>query len=328
MSTNQELFMFDDCYTRPTTILEASFNANLLNSYNKFLTPNAYECEKKALRNNSDFFLINDISSIGSANYTNCYLPKSTNTGIISNAITLFNSTFGNPPYTKRPATEVIDSCSNFFYNRGANNPDKCFRYTVDNKVYAPKKYYAYYKKPSINEANITRAANLPNPKFYKDKIPDLKSYETLIKFDSERYTPNGNGLLVFRFEEYICNPDSTNLNTNSELLDLEISNLKIKYKNLYDELTNISSDISSITYLNSFDDETLISLNVEIKKKTKELNSLLSLGGANNGRLSDTTLLTQFKIVESSVLLLIIISALFFYNKMRKVKLPIIPKN
>jgi|LauGreDrversion2_2_1035103.scaffolds.fasta_scaffold17308_2 hypothetical protein len=332
MSTNQELFMFDDCYTRPTSILEASFNATLINSYNKFLTPNAYECEKKALRNNSDFFIINDVSSIGSAKYTNCYLPKSTNNGIISNgiisnALNIFDSTFGDPP-TKRPTTEAIDSCSNFFYNSGANNPDKCFRYTVDNKVYAPKKYYAYYKKPLFNRSNITIATELETPKFYKDKIADLKTYEALIKFDSTRYIPrhipNGNGPLVIRFEEYICNPTST----NDAALNDQIHSLKIKYRELYDGLTNISRDISSITYLNGFDDETLISLNVEIKKKTKELNSLLSFGGANNGRLSDTTFLTQFKIVESSVLLLIIISALFFYNKMRKVKLPILPKN
>lgn len=323
MSGNQELFMFDDCYARPTTMIEASFNVNLLNSFNRFLTPNAYECEKKALRNNSDFFLINDISSIGSANYTNCYLPKSTNTGIVSNAIELFNSTFGNPPI-KRPATEGIDNSTNFLYNSGANNPNKCFRYTVDNKVYAPKKYYAYYKKPIINRNNILRASNLPNPQFYKNKIPELKSYEALIKIDrSTSYTDNGP--LVQRFNDYICNPTDQ---ANEALLNIHIVSLKQKYKNLFDNLDTISSDISSINYLNSFDDETLISLNVEIKKKTKELNNLLGFGGANNGRLSDTTFLTQFKIVESSVLLLIIISALFFYNKMRNVKLPILPKN
>ena len=313
MSSNQELFIFDQCYTRPNAILEASFNATLINSYNKYLTPNAYECEKKALRTNSDFFLINDISSIGSANYTNCYLPKSTNTGIISNALALFNSTFGNPPHNKQ--NETIDSSSNFLYNRGANNPNKCFKYTIDNKVYAPKRYYAYYKKPIINETNIARATSLPNPQFYKNKIPELKSYEELIKLDR--------GPLVYRFNEYICNPTSN----NDAFLNIQIVNLKNKYQALFDNLDNISADISSINYLNSFDDETLISLNVRINERTKELNNLLGFGGANNGRLSDTTLLTQFKIVESSVLLLIIISALFFYNKMRKVKLPIIPK-
>ena len=320
MSSNQELFIFDDCYARPAAILEADFNATLVNSYNKYLTPNAYECEKKALRNNSDFFLINDVSSIGSANYTNCYLPKSTNTGIISSALALFNRTFGDPPHNKRH--QAIDSSSNFLYNSGANNPNRCFKYTVDNKVYAPKRYYAYYKKPLINESNIARATNLPKPQFYKNKIPQLKSYEELIKIDRTSYTANGP--LVYRFNEYICSPTST----NDAALNIEIVNLKDKYRALFDNLDNISSDISSINYLNSFDDETLISLNVRINERTKELNSLLGFGGANNGRLSDTTFLTQFKIIESSVLLLIIISALFFYNKMRKVKLPIIPKN
>ena len=33
-------------------------------------------------------------------------------------------------------------------------------------------------------------------------------------------------------------------------------------------------------------------------------LNSLLGFGGANNGRLGDTTFLTQFKIVENSDIL------------------------
>jgi len=320
MSSDQGLFIFDDCYARPAAILEADFNATLVNSYNKYLTPNAYECEKKALRNNSDFFLINDVSSIGSANYTNCYLPKSTNTGIISSALALFNRTFGDPPHNKRH--QAIDSSSNFLYNSGANNPDRCFKYTVDNKVYAPKRYYAYYKKPIINESNIARATNLPKPQFYKNKIPELKSYEELIKIDRSSYTVNGP--LVYRFNEYICNPTST----NDAALNIEIVNLKDKYIALFDSLDNISADISSINYLNSFDDETLISLNVRINERTKELNSLLGFGGANNGRLSDTTFLTQFKIIESSVLLLIIISALFFYNKMRKVKLPIIPKN
>ena len=66
-------------------------------------------------------------------------------------------------------------------------------------------------------------------------------------------------------------------------------------------------------------DDETIIALNVRISNRTKELNNLLGYGGANNGRLDDTTFLTQFKIVENSILLLIIITAVFFYTKMNK---------
>lgn len=320
--------MFDNCYTKPKTMLEASFNRTLLNSYNKFLTPSVDECEKKALRNNSDFFLINDVSTNGSAKYTNCYLPKSNNnrtslTGnnsIINNALNLFNATFGNPPHNKQIQEPV--SSSNLLYNSGANNPNKCFKYTVDNKVYAPKKYYAYYKKPLINENNLARANSLENPQVYKNEISNLKSYEPLLKIDNTNY--ENSGPLVYTFNQYICEP----IKAKEDALDQQIWILKEKYKNLFDNLDSISSDISSINYLNRFDDETIISLNVRINDRTKELNSLLGFGGANNGRLSDTTFLTQFKIVENSILLLVIISALFFYNKMRKVKIPITPKN
>ena len=83
-----------------TVILEPSFNAILSNSYNKYLASSVNDCETQALRNNSEFFLINDISSIGNTNYTNCYIPKSSSSGssvigdnsVIARALNLFNS--------------------------------------------------------------------------------------------------------------------------------------------------------------------------------------------------------------------------------------------
>ena len=328
MTNNQDLFMFDQCYRKPTAILEASFNVNLLNSYNKYLTASVKECEIKALRANSDFFLINDVSLIGTAKYTNCYLPKPSNNvssviginSVIDRALNLFNTTFGPAPHSKQDSP--IDSCNNLLYNSGANNPDKCFKYILDNKVYAPKKYYAYYKKPIINEDNLARSNNLQTPQIYKDQITNLKSYESLLRIDNTTYV--NNGPLVFAFNQYICDPTTT----KGSALDTQIRVLRDKYENLFISLDTISADISSINYLNSFDNETIISLNVKINERNKELKSLLGFGGANNGRLSDTTFLTQFKIVENSILLLVIITSLFFYNKMRKIKIPIISKN
>ena len=321
MTNNQDLFMFDQCYTTPSTMLEASFNATLLNSYNKYLTPSVNECEKKALRANSDFFLINDISSIGAAKYTNCYLPKSNSTGssvigdnsVIDRALNLFNATFGPAPYNKQVGQ--LDTCNNLLYNSGANNPNKCFKYILDNKVYAPKKYYAYYKKPIINEDNLARSNSLQTPQKYKDQITDLKSYESLLRIDRTNYV--NNGPLVYTFNQYICDPTPA----KESALNAQIRILRDNYENLFTSLDTISADISSINYLNSFDNETIISLNVKINERNKELNSLLGFGGANNGRLSDTTFLTQFKIVENSILLLVIITALFLYNKMKKIK-------
>ena len=321
MTNNQDLFMFDQCYTTPSTMLEASFNATLLNSYNKYLTPSVNECEKKALRANSDFFLINDISSIGAAKYTNCYLPKSNSTGssvigdnsVIDRALNLFNATFGPAPYNKQVGQ--LDTCNNLLYNSGANNPNKCFKYILDNKVYAPKKYYAYYKKPIINVDNLARSNSLQTPQKYKDQITDLKSYESLLRIDRTNYV--NNGPLVYTFNQYICDPTPA----KESALNAQIRILRDNYENLFTSLDTISADISSINYLNSFDNETIISLNVKINERNKELNSLLGFGGANNGRLSDTTFLTQFKIVENSILLLVIITALFLYNKMKKIK-------
>ena len=320
MNNNQELFMFDQCYARPNIMTEASFNTTLLNSYNKYLTPSVRDCEIKALRNNSEFFLINDVSSIGTNNYTNCYIPKPDYTGsssvigdnsIIAKALNLFNTTFS--PHTKHPLP--FDNCSNLLYNSGTNNSNKCFKYVVDNKIYAPKNYYAYYKKPIISSVN--RDIVIPNPQIYKDKIAELKNYEVLLKIDNVNFSENGNGNLANAFKNFICKPTLF----NDRALDAQIIILKGKYESLFLELDRISKDISSINYLNSFDDETIIALNVRIKDRNKELTNLLGFGGANNGRLKDTTLLTQFKIVENSILLLIIITALFLYNKMKKIK-------
>ena len=101
--------------------------------------------------------------------------------------------------------------------------------------------------------------------------------------------------------------------------MDAQILILNNKYENFNISLDDISRDLSAISYLNSFDDETLKALNLNIISKSKELSSLLGSGGANSGRLDDTTLLTQFKIVENSILLLVIISAIFFFTKKKK---------
>ena len=92
------------------------------------------------------------------------------------------------------------------------------------------------------------------------------------------------------------------------------------KKQKLKTAINDISQDLSSISYLNSFDDETIRSLNLNIANKSRELKSLFGSGGANNGRLDDRTLLTQFKIVENSILLLLIVCVIFYFTKKNKV--------
>jgi len=314
---DQELYMFDDCYLKPAATTELSFNTILFNSYKKYLTTSVRNCEIQALRNNSDFFLVNDIS-LGASNtkYTNCYIPKQNATSpsvigdnsIIERAFNLFSTTFN--PFTKQ--TSTIDTCDNLLYNSAfAAGDQKCFKYSLDKKIYAPKQYYAYYKKPILNESN--RNIITQDPAVYKNYIVPLKTYEGLIMIDTVNFA--NNGALANSFKEYICLPSRG----NEIYLDTQIIKLKQFYESLFNRLDDITRDISSVNYLNKFDEETIIALNVRIKDRNKELNNLLGFGGANNGRLDDTTFLTQFKIVENIILILIIISVIFLYNKMRK---------
>ena len=302
-----DIYSFDGCYELPVVSTDVSLNQK----YFKRSVGSVKECEAIALKNDNDFFLVNDISNSVNSTYTNCYTPRIENkNSTVQDSLNFFKDLFfKSNGYLKQQ--ETIELSNNFLYNQGKTD-QKCFKYSVDEKVYAPKKYFAYYKKPIINDKYLETVAllNARSPSYYKNKLTELKSYESLIYLDPAFIN---NGSLTTSFKNFICNPTNR---TNESDLDKEINNLKIKYENLYSNLDTISSDLSNLSYLNSFDDETIKSFNGRINTKNIELNSLLGSGGANNGRLDDTTFLTQFKIVENSILILIVISAIFIYSK------------
>lgn len=335
---NNNFYNFDHCYKKPGAISDISFEINLRSNYYKSTVKSVDECEIQALRKNSEFFLINDLSNIGNNISINCYIPKidntnqtlyDTNNSIITKAINLFDGLFkntANNTYIKQDTT--IDPCYNLMFN--PNTPQiarSCFKYTIDNRVYAPKIYYAYYKKPILDTANIDLIRGLQdrNPQYYEQKLPDLDNYIDLLKIDAASLQSNNsslafenNGSLVINFKNFICR-SSNNNQTNENNVNNDISNLRNEYTKLIGSLNEIRRDLSSINHLNSFDDNTLRALNLNISNKSRELKNLLTSGGANNGRLDDTTLLTQFKIVENSILLIIIISAIFYFTKNNK---------
>lgn len=317
-------FNYDGCYKKPATIPDISFQTNLRNNFYQTTVSSVKDCETQSLRNNSDFFLINDINTTLNNTNTNCYIPKLDNTNpslfgnnsIIAKGQQIFDDLFiQNNTYFKQ--TGNIDICNTLMFNENKTLANqKCFRYSLDNQIYTPNNHYAYYKKPILNKTNINLAINLPRPEFYKNQLvgtTGLKSYEELLRIDSNNI--DNSGPLTYTFKSYICNPTIN----NERLLDAQILILNNKYENFNISLDDISRDLSAISYLNSFDDETLKALNLNIISKSKELSSLLGSGGANSGRLDDTTLLTQFKIVENSILLLVIISAIFFFTKKNK---------
>jgi hypothetical protein len=85
MSSNN-YFNYDGCYKKPPTsiISDISFLTHLTNNFYKSSVKSVKECETQSLRNNSDFFLINDINSTLNNTTTNCYIPKIDNFHLLS----------------------------------------------------------------------------------------------------------------------------------------------------------------------------------------------------------------------------------------------------
>ena len=321
-------FTFDACYRKPDAITDSSFERHLTNNFYKSSVSSVEECQTQSLRNNSDFFLINDINTSLKNTITNCYIPKisnsnqtlfGSNTERVRGQQFIFDSLFKSDntiaPYIKETPNPT-DICNTLMYNINRSRADlnqQCFRYTLDSQVYTPRKYYAYYKKPILNAENINRLNSIKHPSDYSNNLVTLQSYKELLRIDEADST--NNGALVAAFEKYIC----SNSPSDKEKLTTQINNLKQVYNDFSTNLNEIKMDLSSINYINSFDDDALKALNLNIASKKHELNGLLGSGGANNGRLDDTTLLTQFKIVENSILLLLIICAIFFLTKSKK---------
>lgn len=320
MSANN-YYSYDACYAKPTLQADIiAFDETLSKDFYQIKVSSVDECEKQALKTNSNFFLINDINSTLNKINTNCYIPRTNNTNsslfgdesVITKSKELFDSLFyKNNNYITQPAN-TIDSCNNLMYN---HINKKCFKYLLDGQTYTRNPYYAHYKRPILNEANISLMSTLGRVEDYKNDaiLTSLKSYEDLLKIDNTNFQHSGP--LTNAFKDFICNPNTYNEN----LLDTQISALEQKYNNLYFNLDKITYDLSAISYLNKFDDDTIKAINLNIANKSRELSNFLSSAGANNGRLDDTTLLTQFKIVENSILLLLIISVIFYFTKIKK---------
>ena len=336
MSANNYYYTYDDCYIKQITptFTDASFDDYLARNYYHYTVARVKDCENKALRNNSEFFLINDISRSLNNTYTNCYIPKLDNNNndtsifgnntVIQRARDLFDGLFKPPntsimSYSRQITPNPIDTCNNLMYNYirypYPNDAErKCFKYSIDGGIYTPKSSYAYYTKPTFSLENIALMKTVRLPSYYTnpDVLDPLRNYINILRFNPPVY----DGTLTIAFRNYICTPSPT----SNDALDGQLNLLKRNYVDLYARLGEIKSDLSSIIYLNSFDDETLRSLNVNIVNKSRELNSLLTSGGANNGRLDDTTLLTYFKIVENSILLLLIICFILYFTKKKAI--------
>ena len=323
--SNNNYYKSDKCYETSANLYTLSGQRWLADNFYISTVSTAKDCESEALRYNSDFFFINDISTAFTDNkiYTNCYVPKFVNTGSLLTASAEIHNIFNAMFKKTGPDFNVITISNEPVNNRHDIDNSYCFKWRTDGQVYTKNKnnknYYAYYKKPILDDANLNIMKNLMPPAWYQNDLRTFNStqtsYKYFLKIGYNCQDNDNHGPLVRDFIRYIANPNQTNSNS----LDEQLRSLQPMYNALESKLIPIKRDLSNINYINRFDDETLRAINLNITNKTRELNSLLGSGGANNGRLDDTTLLTQFKIVENSILLLIIISAIFYFTSNKK---------
>ena len=316
---NVNFYEFDGCYSKPST---PNFDASLNSLFYKSVVLSVAECQAEAIKKNANYFFMNDITSTSvTNNNSECYVPKSLSENVGSllgekSMMQLFSSLFTTTKIS------VNDICNNMIFRRTPSSPpesQKCFKYTLDNQVYAPKNKVAYYKKPILNEANLALATSIQTRRtsYYSDpvKLAQLASYKDLLYINETNLIASGP--IYNTFKNFICNPTQE----NERLFDIQLTNLKAKYSSLINHLDDISVDLSNINYLKTGDNNTIMALNARIASKKQELTNLLGSGGANNGRLSDNVFLTQFKIVENGLLLLIMIIACVVYYKTRNLK-------
>ena len=323
--SNNNYYKSDKCYEAKQTLS----GQWLANNFYISTVSNVMDCESEALRYNSDFFFISDISIsralTNNTIYTNCYVPKFVNTRSLLTAsaeiLNIFNTMFqsNNNNFTDFYNNFTAITISNDLVDDRLRSNTDCFKWRTDGQVYTKNKnnknYYAYYKKPILDEDNLNIMKNLKSPDHYlRLDLGQTTAYD-LLRIGANPDDIN-NGRLVQGFIEFIAAGGNQ---TNEGNLNSALNDLQVVYNTLEPKLNAIKSDLSGINYINRLDDETLRAVNLNITNKTRELNSLLGSGGANNGRLDDTTLLTQFKIVENSILLLIIISAIFYFTSNKK---------
>ena len=88
------------------------------------------------------------------------------------------------------------------------------------------------------------------------------------------------------------------------------------KYNNLFNKLNEISNDLSNISLLTKNDSQFILEIDKLIASKKFELDQLLGSGGGNNGRLADTNYLKNLKFIEIIIVSLVLLIAIFIYNK------------
>ena len=305
-----QLFLSDNFTSKVETInsTELSTSTSILNS-----------CEEQAIRANKDFFLISDASvnnqyGTSKLNYT-CYLPKTDknwNFSTLENVVKPFNDILSNlfsdglANHGQNISKTVdFEKIQNSTIN--ASDISQCFSVKKNDKTYyfAKKGVFSLYKTELVNDEILEQQLQQisRNSRTYDDYE---RKYKADFVYDNHLTTLQG------KFKNFICNPNS---NHESDF-NIALANLKLKYEQMFTNLDNISTDISTISTLTKYDTLYLERLQKLIDDEKNKFKSLIGFDGGNNGKLADTRFLKNLKLGEIISLSILMLFVIFIYSK------------
>ena len=137
-------YNYDNCYKATEITNDNCLNTFLTNNFNIENVSSVSECGNKSLLQSAQYFLMSDLCN--NTQKSNCYIPKKELASTFDDILQPLRNMFGdnldsNFNYSKIPAFNglaklSLESSSNLYID----DTNKCLNYTVDDKVYAPKK--------------------------------------------------------------------------------------------------------------------------------------------------------------------------------------------
>ena len=316
-------------YKSDTSLDDTSLNNYIEDNYYSYLLPinneTVNECRTKAIEINKDYFLLSDISSNQGYNdnvdkfQTSCLIPRYDSKCDMSNL-----DEFLEPINDKvkelinkdsqMPNSDIYEISETSFNALKVHRKDSiftgnnCFKIKdISNLFLAKEGNLVLYKTDTILDDNDIIRQELDQVKSYQYYNEKLQN-----DFNKEDFEEDLN-MLKNSFTNYICNPRASNFR---EQFDQKMINLKDNYDSMFSILDSISRDISTIHFLTKNDTIILKNIQEKIKAKQIQLENILGLDGAGNGKLNDTNFMKNLKLSETLILFLIIVSLIFIYSK------------
>jgi len=317
------------CYNPKSDLTENSLNNILSTDFEKktYITSSNnndlfYDCKQEALENNRDYFLISDFSNTSTNNYSyKCYIPNaSLNCEISSNFDYLFeplnsviNSLFGEVNNrTNDICDNILDNLRHF---SNFKNETSCINYNVDNKslILPTKNKFVLYKTELVDN-NIIDNLSINEISHYINKNDDNPGVlDTNIL--EENFVVKINDLSQAMVED-ICEYDNTGNTRDFKKIGDALNDLDEFYKYIFNNLFDLSRDISNISLLTKHDTLYLKSLEEKLDEERKKLKNLFGVDGANNGKLFDVKYMKNLKLNEIIIISLLLIFLIFIYSK------------